>query len=67
MGSLEHFDVIVVGAGISGISTARHLLAHCAPRGRTFIVLERRADLGGTWSLMQYPGIRSVRRDHMYV
>ena len=54
---LYEFDVVVVGAGISGISTAYHLRTHC--RGRTFAVLERRAALGGTWSLMRYPGVRS--------
>jgi cation diffusion facilitator CzcD-associated flavoprotein CzcO len=53
----EHFDVMVVGAGISGIGAAYHLQARCPDR--TYVVLEGRADLGGTWDLFRYPGIRS--------
>ena len=50
-------DVIVVGAGISGIDAAYHLTQHCPDR--TFTILEGRADIGGTWDLFRYPGIRS--------
>lgn len=50
-------DVLIVGAGISGIGMAAHLEMMC-PR-RSYAILERRADLGGTWDLFQYPGIRS--------
>ncbi|MGX7953661.1 flavin-containing monooxygenase [Tsuneonella sp. HG249] len=50
-------DVLIVGAGISGIGMAAHL-EMMSPR-RTYAVLERRADLGGTWDLFRYPGIRS--------
>ncbi|MEB3069119.1 flavin-containing monooxygenase [[Mycobacterium] vasticus] len=53
----EHLDVVVVGAGISGISAAWHLQRHCP--SKSYAVLERRADLGGTWDLFRYPGIRS--------
>jgi monooxygenase len=53
----EHFDVIIVGAGISGISAAWHLQDRCP--SKSYAVLERRADLGGTWDLFRYPGIRS--------
>lgn len=53
----EHFDVIIIGAGVSGIGLGCHLRASC-PRKR-FAILERRADLGGTWDLFKYPGIRS--------
>jgi cation diffusion facilitator CzcD-associated flavoprotein CzcO len=53
----EHFDVVVVGAGISGIGAAWHLQAHCP--GRSYVVLEGRAAMGGTWDLFRYPGIRS--------
>lgn len=53
----EHFDVVIVGAGISGIGAAYHLGARCP--GRTYVILEGRADLGGTWDLFKYPGIRS--------
>ena len=53
----EHVDVLVVGAGISGIGVARYLgVEH--PH-RTYAVLESRGDLGGTWSLFRYPGVRS--------
>ena len=51
------FDVLIVGAGISGIGMAAHL-EMMAP-GRTYTIVERRADLGGTWDLFRYPGIRS--------
>ncbi len=53
----EHFDVVVVGAGLSGIGAAWHLRRH-AP-DRSFVILEGRDDLGGTWDLFRYPGIRS--------
>lgn len=50
-------DVVVVGAGISGISAAYHLRDLCPER--SVAVLEARGDLGGTWDLFRYPGIRS--------
>jgi monooxygenase len=53
----EHFDVIVVGAGLSGIGAAYHLKHECP--GKTFAILEGRDDVGGTWDLFRYPGIRS--------
>jgi monooxygenase len=53
----EHLDVVIVGAGISGISAAWHLQDRC-PR-KSYAILERRDDLGGTWDLFKYPGIRS--------
>ncbi len=53
----EHFDVVVVGAGISGIDAAYHLQTRCPDR--TFVILEGRDDLGGTWDLFRYPGVRS--------
>lgn len=55
--SSEHFDVIVVGAGLSGIGMACHLARNC-PDKRVGI-LERREAIGGTWDLFRYPGIRS--------
>lgn len=51
------FDVLIVGAGISGIGMAAHMRAKCPDR--SFAILERRANLGGTWDLFRYPGIRS--------
>lgn len=51
------FDVLIVGAGISGISMAAHLGMKCP--GLRYAVLERRARLGGTWDLFRYPGVRS--------
>jgi monooxygenase len=50
-------DVIVVGAGISGISAAYYLRRLCADR--SFVILEGRSDIGGTWDLFRYPGVRS--------
>jgi monooxygenase len=55
--SIEHLDVIIVGAGLSGIGAACHLQKAHSSKG--YVILESRADLGGTWSLFQYPGIRS--------
>ena len=53
----EHVDVLIVGAGISGIGAAYHLQERCP--GKSYAILEARADLGGTWDLFRYPGIRS--------
>ncbi|MBK7599443.1 MAG: NAD(P)/FAD-dependent oxidoreductase [Acidobacteria bacterium] len=53
----EHFDVIIVGAGLSGIGAGVHLRQHCP--GKTFAILEGREAIGGTWDLFRYPGIRS--------
>lgn len=53
----EHFDVIIVGAGISGIGSAYHLHDQC--RGKSFLMLEGMESFGGTWLTHTYPGVRS--------
>jgi cation diffusion facilitator CzcD-associated flavoprotein CzcO len=53
----NHVDLVIVGAGLSGVGTA-HQFAKTFPR-KTYTILEQRDDLGGTWSLFKYPGIRS--------
>ena len=54
---VEHFDVLIVGAGISGIGAAHHL-AEQRPE-RSFVILETKSEFGGTWVTHRYPGIRS--------
>jgi cation diffusion facilitator CzcD-associated flavoprotein CzcO len=53
----EHFDVLIVGAGLSGIVAARHLQMSCP--NKNFLIVESREALGGTWDLFRYPGVRS--------
>jgi len=55
--ALEHFDVIIVGAGLSGIGAGYHLKTNCP--GKSYAILEGRDAIGGTWDLFRYPGIRS--------
>lgn len=55
--TIEHFDVVVVGAGISGIGAGYHLQAMSPDR--SYVILEGRAGIGGTWDLFRYPGVRS--------
>lgn len=57
MASVPFYDVIIVGAGISGIGAAWHLQDKCP--NKSFTILEGRSTLGGTWDLFRYPGIRS--------
>ena len=57
MTTAEHVDVLIMGAGLSGIGAAAHL-AKDLP-GTSYVVLERRAASGGTWDLFRYPGVRS--------
>jgi cation diffusion facilitator CzcD-associated flavoprotein CzcO len=54
---LEHLDVLIVGAGLSGVGAGCHLKTDCP--GTTFAILEARERSGGTWDLFRYPGIRS--------
>jgi len=54
---VEHFDVLIVGAGISGIDAAYHLQQSCP--GKTFALLETQESFGGTWLTHKFPGIRS--------
>ena len=53
----EHLDVVIVGAGISGVSAAWHLQDRCPTK--SYAILEKRSAMGGTWDLFRYPGIRS--------
>ena len=55
--NIEHFDVVIVGAGISGIGGAYHLTKQCS--GTSFVILETQEGFGGTWLTHRYPGIRS--------
>ena len=52
-----HTDVMIVGAGLSGIGAAVHLQKNCP--NRNYMIIERREAIGGTWDLFKYPGIRS--------
>ena len=53
----QHFDVVIVGAGLSGIGAAYHLQKQSP--GKSYVILEGRDAIGGTWDLFRYPGIRS--------
>ena len=57
MTPVEHLDVVIVGAGLSGIGMAWHLQDRC--HGKTYAILEAREASGGTWDLFRYPGVRS--------
>ena len=54
---VPHFDVIIVGGGLSGVDAAYHLQTYCP--GKSYVILEARDAIGGTWDLFRYPGIRS--------
>ena len=53
----EHFDVLIVGAGLSGVGAGYYLQRDCP--GKSYVILENRENMGGTWDLFRYPGIRS--------
>nr|MCZ9335900.1 FAD-containing monooxygenase EthA [Klebsiella pneumoniae] len=55
--STEHLDVLVVGAGRSGIGAGPHLQTECP--WATYAIFEARDAIGGTWDLFRYPGVRS--------
>src|ERR1044072_6844503 len=55
--TVEHVDVLIVGAGLSGVGAACHLRRECP--GRSVAILEARDAIGGTWDLFRYPGVRS--------
>jgi monooxygenase len=54
---MEHSDVLIVGAGLSGVGAACHLRLRCPEK--SFVILEGREAMGGTWDLFRYPGVRS--------
>ena len=62
--AVEEFDVVVIGAGISGIGAATYFTRELP--GKSLIVLEGREDIGGTWDLFRYPGIRSDSDLHTF-
>ena len=57
LSACEEFDVLIVGAGISGIGSAYHLKVQCP--GKSFIIVESQDHFGGTWNTHKYPGVRS--------
>ncbi len=61
---MDHVDVVIVGAGISGIGAAYHLQKRCP--GKSYTILEGRDAVGGTWDLFKYPGIRSDSDMHTF-
>jgi cation diffusion facilitator CzcD-associated flavoprotein CzcO len=62
--AVEHFDILIVGAGISGVGSAYHLTKQLP--GTTFVVLEEQESFGGTWWTHKYPGIRSDSDLHTF-
>src|SRR5689334_13245786 len=54
---VEHVDVLIVGAGLSGVGSACHLQQRCPDK--SYVILESRDAIGGTWDLFRYPGVRS--------
>ena len=62
--AVEHFDVLIVGAGISGIGSAYHLTTQLP--GTSFVILETQESFGGTWITHKYPGIRSDSDLHTF-
>src|SRR3569833_2440509 len=60
----EHFDVLIVGAGISGIGSAYHIEKQLP--GTSYVILETQATFGGTWTTHRYPGIRSDSDLHTF-
>ena len=60
----SHYDVVIVGAGISGIGAAHHLREQCP--NKRFVILESKVSFGGTWRLHTYPGIRSDSDLHTF-
>jgi len=61
---INDYDVLIIGAGISGINMAYR--TQTMLKGKSYVVLERRADMGGTWDIMRYPGIRSDSDLHTF-
>jgi cation diffusion facilitator CzcD-associated flavoprotein CzcO len=57
---MERFDVVIVGAGLSGIGAARYLKTRLPDK--SFVILETKPRMGGTWDLFRYPGTRRSRR-----
>lgn len=57
MNAIENFDVVIVGAGLSGIGAGYRIQTRCP--GKRYVILEARAEIGGTWDLFRYPGVRS--------
>ena len=55
--AIEHFEVVIIGAGLSGIGAGYRLQTRCPDK--RYVILEARNDLGGTWDLFRYPGVRS--------
>jgi cation diffusion facilitator CzcD-associated flavoprotein CzcO len=62
--STQHFDIIIIGAGLSGIDAACHFKMKC--HNKTFTIFEGRSNIGGTWDLFKYPGIRSDSDMHTF-
>lgn len=54
---MEHFDVVIIGAGLSGIGAGYRLQTRCSRK--RYVILEARSEIGGTWDLFRYPGVRS--------
>jgi monooxygenase len=55
--SMEHFDVVIIGAGLSGIGAGYRLQTRCP--GKRYVIFEARTQMGGTWDLFRFPGVRS--------
>ena len=62
--NMDHFDVVIIGAGVSGIGAAVHLKTMCP--GKSFAILDGRDAIGGTWDIFRYPGIRSDSDMHTF-